>query len=377
MNVMYFIPVLISNFFFNLANKCLPIFFSIFLLDKGLTEIHILLIYILFNIGSLIKPYIYESAKYSIKNILISINILVIITILQYKIALPGMLYVIVFIQGIYDIFSKNSFQNIIYNISHNEGETEFFGRIFLFFSSLMGMIASLVLYIFQSASIMIGMGIVSFAIANIMLVIQNTKAFVYRDLNNKVSANIFYIYRHNFIGALLLFLVLFFTGSFLNVLPLILKHKYFTRLSIFRIIFFTNVGVLLANFIYIRFNRILYKHITQLCVLLMGLYISAMFCIKNFNHFMEIICLFIGFLHTTLTADIRNMLQNDLNLTSQEVRIGYNQMFNISSITSLIFAFLFMKYLQYGFFIFYTCIVILILFLYSFKEYLNARIYL
>ncbi|OED45613.1 hypothetical protein AB836_00630 [Rickettsiales bacterium (ex Bugula neritina AB1)] len=378
MDIMCFVPLLLSNLFFQLANKCLPIFVSIFLLDKGLTKFQILFIYIFFHLGSLTKSYVYKSSKDSLRNLLISINILIIVCVLEYRVFRDILLFLIVFIQGICDIISKNSFQNMIYSVSHNNKDTAFFGRVVSFFYSCTGVIISLIVYIFQSTSVTISIGVVAFAISNIMLLMQNTKAFVYRNFqyHNK-SINIFYIYRYNFIGALLLFLVSFFTNSFLQILPIILKQKYFIRSYIFRIVFFTNLGILLAHFVYIRFNGVFYKTIKKLCLCLIFLYINAMFVLTTkYKVLLEVITLLIGFIHTILSIDIRNILQKELEAEGQEVLIGYNQILHVAAIISLIFSFLFSQYLQYGFFLFYTCIIILILFLYSFKEYLHRQIY-
>lgn len=363
-NLLSVIPIILASFFFAFSSKCMPTFFSLFFSSKKYNSTQILLISILFFLGSFFIKYKKNSVKKSIKIFHICTTILSIILLLQNYINQVWIWFFIRFIHGILEISCRNA----LYNITP-------YNRSYLFsFSMNFGSSCGFLIMCYQNTfDLLLTITCIFLSLSHLCFTLPIEEKEDIK-IHMKKIIHVLDIFLHHRLLFFLLLISSLLVSTFYTLVPLMLLHNNFYKKQILRIMFFSSLGSTLLNLIsnYIKKIIGLIKYTEYIIGFLFILYLMCIFIVKKYfflSIFLSSIMFFIMGFHQSLHLIIIDLLKESIvlktNSNNLEIRNTLNKINDFSSILGLFLSLFLIKIsLPYGLFLlwFLSLIIIYIL---------------
>lgn len=349
-------PTILSGFLFNFASRCIPTFFSVFLLSKGYSNRDIIIISCVFFIGSFLVNHKASSIKKSVKIFHISATIGSIILLLQAYVDKVWGWFFIRFAQGILETICRNALYNVI--LPKNMQTLVFFMNC--------GSTVGFLLMCYDGAFLVL------FTITGILLNLSHLCLALQSDhtsnkiINNKYDNHTWKdLFKHNrqlFIGIVLSCVL---TSSFNTLLPITLRYHGFNSMYTLQIMFVGSLGhtiiQMLSHFLKNIFGVI--NYMSYVIYILIVMYVLCILSIMYLPILTSVFIFFIIGLHNTINSTITTIIKDTHKVASDlELRNPMNQINNIGSILTAIIALMFINtFPRYGIFALWIVAVIII----------------
>jgi hypothetical protein len=356
-------PILTGGFFFALANRCIPTFFTIFLSSKNYTNRDIIFISCLFYIGSLfttyfIYPVILNTEK-NIKLFYLAATFSSIIVLLQIYIDTVFVWLLIRFFQGVLDNICRNSLKNLI--LSDYDSQLTFFMN--------MGVTIGFLLIKFISINSFTLLFIIVSISLNLAHVFIHFQSIEHCENNiekiNKNIVNWYFIFQENKKLFIILTLFALLNSTFTIILPIILKNNNFANNEIFIVMLSGSLGntflQLIAYYIKNLFGE--HKSISKMINIIIILYILCFFSIGFYQKFTGFLIFSIMGFQTSMNSIFGSIVkQNFLYNEYLYLNNAINQINNIGGLIASLISLIFINHLsQYGLFLTWLITIVFI----------------
>jgi hypothetical protein len=359
-NNLSFDTTILAGFFFTFASKCIPTFFSVFLVTKGYSNREIMLISCVFFLGSLTVRQKTIEKKKSFKIFHICATLASIILLLQSYIDQIWIWLFIRFLQGILETYCRNS----LYNIIHVQKI-----QTLIFFMNC-GSTAGFLLMCYKGIfSLLFTLTGILLNLSHMLLSLnKNFKDYTHHNkiqiVNHRSLKDIF---RNNSILFLIFILSCFLNSTFGTLFPLTLHNYGFTSTFIVQIMFVGSLGHTFVQAISFYLKNLLgdKQYIKYILIQLIILYFLCILSIQYIPILISVCIFFIIGLHISLNGILISVLKNINHIKHDlEIRNALNQIINIGSICVSMIAVIFINlFPRSGIFIlWFFCIFTIIL---------------
>ena len=360
-------PVLCGGFLFAFASKCTPTFFSLFLADQGYSTIDIILVSTLFFLGAiLVSPDIFKKTS---SNKVFQIAAAIGSTILHVQTHIYFLYgwFFIRFLQGLIDVFCRNSLNNLVQdrhllvlNFAMNIGSS--MGFLLMCFPGIYNLL-------FTITGVLLNLSFIA------ILLHKEPREYhrVLEIKKEKTFNNWYVILRANSLLFLGIILTTFFTTTLSTILPITLRNNGFINSDILRIMFVGSLGIAIIQ-MFGSFLRSMLGIRNFFRLLLISLPFFYLACLLSLYYKSLLISIFIFFIfgfHNMINGTVASIFREEEGVSARMSRSGINQINNIGAILSSIIAIAFLTLSpHYGLFMLWFLSIFLIWFvIHSFKS--------
>lgn len=350
-------PTILGGFLFTFASKCIPTFFSVFLLSKGYNNRDIILISSVFFLGALCVKNPYRSITNSMKIFHICATTASIILLLQAYVTKVWIWFLIRFLQGILETLCRNCLYTLMPTTKI---------QLLIFFMNFGSTIGFLLMCYEEAFPFLFTITGIVLNLSHMSLSFKKNEAEIPLPptISPKPTKSLkdIFVKNHRLFISLILSCLL--VSTFGTLLPITLKNNGFYNKQILPIMFIGSLGhtlIQMANY-YLKNilgdNNDMKMHIYSLFIL----YICFFFSLRFAPFLISIFVFFIIGLHQSLHSNITSLVREENQSSPLQIRYATSQINNIGAISASIIALMFISaFPKYGIFgLWFLCLILI-----------------